>query len=84
MEALDERTAEQKRDEASFEQIDVAMLYIEQARARAERAVGELQRMGAESHLIAATERAQQELSDVARKYRHGTFFAVPDAQPSL
>jgi hypothetical protein len=71
-------------DEQAFEQIDVAMLYIEQARERTERAVAEMRKLGADEHLIEAMERAQEELSDVARRLRQGTFFAVPKEQLSL
>ena len=71
-------------DEQAFEQIDVAMLYIEEARARTERAAGEMRKLGAEQHLIEAMERAQDELSDLARRLRQGTFFAVPKEQLTL
>ena len=71
-------------DEQYFEQIDHAMLYIEQARERTERATGEMRKLGADEHLIQAMERAQAELSDVARRLRQGTFFAVPKEQLTL
>ena len=76
-----DRRKERKLDEQAFEQIDVAMLYIEEARARTERATAEMKKLGAEQHLIEAMERAQEEISDVARRLRQGTFFAVPKAQ---
>jgi hypothetical protein len=75
---------EQKLDEQAFEQIDVAMLYIEEARERTERAAAGMRKLGAEQHLIEAVERAQEELSDVARRLRQGTFFAVPKEQLKL
>lgn len=75
---------EQQLDEASFGEVDVVMLYLEEARRRAECACTELRGMGAEAHLIEATEKVQEQVSEVARKYRHGTFFAVPEAQTSL
>jgi hypothetical protein len=71
-------------DEQHFGEIDVAMLYIEEARARAERAVDVLRRGGADEHLVEALEKAQEELSDVARRLRQGTLFAVPKEQLSL
>lgn len=69
---------EQELDEQHFEQVDVAMLYIEQARERTERAAKALQKLDADAHLVEAMERAERELSDVARRLRQGTFFAVP------
>lgn len=74
----------QELDEQHFEEIDVAMLYIEQARSRAERAAEALRKAGADDHLIEAMTRAQEELSDVARRLRQGTLFAVPKEQLSL
>lgn len=40
--------------------------------------------MGAEPHLIAATVQAEEELSDLARRFRQGTYFAVPRNQTSF
>ncbi len=71
-------------DETHFAEIDAAMLYIEEARARAERAAKALRDEGADAHLIEAVERAEEELSDVARALRQGTLFAVPSGQISL
>lgn len=75
---------DQERDEAHFAEIDVAMLYVEEARARAERAAKQLKGAGAEPHLVEALERTQAQLSDTARQLRQGTFFAVPSAQGTL
>lgn len=71
-------------DEKHFEEIDVAMLYIEEARKRTERAATALRADGAEQHLIAALKRTEEELSDVARRLRQGPFFAVPKEQLHL
>jgi len=74
----------QELDEKHFAEIDVAMLYIEEARKRAERAAAVLRADGAEQHLIDALERSEEQLTDVARRLRQGTFFAVPKEQLSL
>ena len=71
-------------DETHFAEIDAAMLYIEEARARAERAAATLRSQGAGPHLIEAVEDAQEQLSDVARALRQGTLFAVPSGQTTL
>ena len=71
-------------DEQHFGEIDVAMLYIEEARSRTERAADELRRNGADQHLVEALEKAHEELSEVARRLRQGTLFAVPKEQLSL
>lgn len=74
----------QELDEQHFAEIDVAMLYIEEARSRAERAVEALRKSGADEHLVEALAKAEAELSDVARALRQGTLFAVPKEQLTL
>lgn len=74
----------QQLDEKHFAEIDVAMLYIEEARERTERATNALRAEGADAHLIEALERSATELSDVARRLRQGTLFAVPKEQLNL
>lgn len=71
-------------DEQHFAEIDVAMLYIEEARVRTERAAATLRASGADEHLVEALEKTQCELSDVARRLRQGTLFAVPKEQLTL
>ena len=71
-------------DETHFAEVDVALLYVEGARARAEKAAATLRAAGAEGHLVAALEEAESELSDVHRALMQGTLFAVPEAQASL
>ncbi len=73
-----------KLDEESFRKIESTMLYLEEARARAERAAKEMREIGAEVHLIEATERLRDDLADQARRYRHRTYFAAPKAQTSF
>jgi len=74
----------QELDEKHFAEIDVAMLYIEEARERTERGANALRAEGADAHLIEALERATVELSEVARTLRQGTLFAVPKEQLNL
>jgi hypothetical protein len=71
-------------DENSFKRIESTMVFVEQARARAERAVKELRQLGAEQHLVEATAKLESELSDLGRRYRHSTYFAVPQNQTSF
>ncbi|MGI8805925.1 MAG: hypothetical protein ACR2IN_09625 [Thermoleophilaceae bacterium] len=47
-------------DEEHFSEIDAAMLYIEEARARAERGAAALRKAGAEPHLIEAHQALQR------------------------
>ena len=75
---------EEVNDEAEFLEIHSVMLYVEEARRRTERAIATLQESGAEEHLVEALQRTEEELRDVARRLRQGTFFAVPKAQLSF
>jgi hypothetical protein len=77
-------TEEQARDEQIYGQVDVVLLYIEEARRRSEKAAAELRAAGAEDFLIEALEQSQETLSQTAKKLIQGTFFAVPDAQLTL
>ncbi len=75
---------DQARDEQQYGEVDVVLLYIEDARRRAERAAKDLRRGGAEDFLVEALEQAQDDLSQAARRLTQGTFFAVPKAQLSF
>ena len=70
--------------EAHFADIEKTLLYISEARQRAEKAAKELRRDEAESHLIAALEEAERELEALGRKLMQQTYFAVPKEQLSL
>jgi hypothetical protein len=71
-------------DEESFRKIESTMLYLEEARARAERAVKEMRELGAESHLVDATEQVHDDLTELTRRYRHRTYFAAAKVQTSF
>lgn len=74
----------QARDEKHYGEVDVVLLYIEDARRRAERAATELRAGGADDFLLEALEQVQEDLSQTAKKLTQGTFFAVPKAQLTL
>jgi Fic family protein len=78
------KVPEEVNDEADFLEIHAVMLYVEEARRRTERAIATLRESEADDHLIVALERTEEELRDVARRLRQGTFFAVPKAQLSF
>lgn len=66
--------------EESFEQVALIELTLEKSRARAERAATTLRDLNAEAHLIDAVEQVRDELSELARRLRQSTYFAVPEA----
>jgi hypothetical protein len=71
-------------NEAHFAEIERALLYISEARERAERTARELERTGADAHLIRALEDAEGELKLVGRTLMQRTYFAVPKEQLTL
>lgn len=71
-------------NEDHFKEIDAALMYIEEARGRAERAARDLRRAGAEDHLVEALDEAREQLSATQRRLLQQTHFAVPSAQATL
>lgn len=67
-------------NEAHFAEIEKTLLYISDARRRAEKAVKAIRR-DAEPHLVAALEDAERELEAVGRLLMQKTYFAVPNEQ---
>lgn len=68
-------------DEATYAQIEKVLLYVSDARERAERAATELERADADAHLVQALRATAGNLADEHRRLMQGTYFAVPSAQ---
>lgn len=71
-------------NEQHFAEVEKTLLYISEARERAQRAISELQRTGGEDHLLEALRHAESELAALHRRTMQRTYFAVPKAQLSL
>lgn len=71
-------------NEAHFAEIEKTLLYVSEARKRAEKTARELRRAGAEPHLIAAVETAEKDLEALGRRLMQQTYFAVPKDQLAL
>ena len=71
-------------NEAHFAEIEKTLLYVSEARKRAEKTAKELRRAGAEPHLVAAVEAAEKDLELVGRRLMQQTYFAVPKEQLEL
>jgi hypothetical protein len=65
-------------NEAHFREIDRTLLFVSEARKRAEKTARELRRAGAEPHLVEALEEADRELEAVSRRLMQQTYWAVP------
>jgi hypothetical protein len=71
-------------NEAHFREIDRTLLFVSEARKRAEKTAKQLRREGAEPHLVEALEQADCELEAVSRRLMQQTYWAVPKEQLSL
>ena len=71
-------------NEAHFAEIEKTLLYVSEARKRAEKTAKELRRAGAEPHLIVAIEAAERDLEALGRRLMQQTYFAVPKEQLEL
>lgn len=65
-------------------EIEKVLLYVSEARERAARAQGDLERAGAPEHLVGALRQAEARLAEDHRHLMQGTFFAVPADQDQL
>lgn len=65
-------------------EVEVTLLYISETRRRAEKTAKELEKDGAEPHLVEALRIAERDLDQVATKLMQRTYFAVPEAQLTL
>jgi hypothetical protein len=71
-------------NEAHFAEIEKVLLYISDARERAERTRKALEKDGAEAHLIEAVRSSEDELARLHKRLLQQTHFAVPKPQLSL
>ncbi|MGH2898194.1 MAG: hypothetical protein ACRDMZ_05920 [Solirubrobacteraceae bacterium] len=65
-------------NEAHFGEIEKVLLYISEARERSERARKQLERDGAEQHLVAALCECEDQMRREHRRLMQSTFYAVP------
>jgi hypothetical protein len=71
-------------NEAHFAEIEKTLLYISEARVRAERAARLIAKDGADEHLVQALEETDRELLALHRKLMQSTYFAVPEEQMTI
>ena len=71
-------------NERHFSEIEVVLLYISEARERAEQTAKALRKEGAAEHLVEALEAAERDLEQLGRTLMQRTYFAVPKEQLAL
>jgi hypothetical protein len=76
--ASDSTTTIASVNEAHFAEVEKALLYVSEARERAERAAKTIARDGGDQHLVNALEEADHDLLSVHRRLMQATYFAVP------
>jgi hypothetical protein len=67
-------------NEAHFAEIEKTLLYVSEARERAERAARTIGRDKGDIHLVEALERTEAELLALHRRLMQATYFAVPES----
>ena len=65
-------------------EIEKTLLFISEARKRAEKTAKSLRTDGADDHLVEALETAERQLEALGRKLMQETYFAVPRGQLEL
>lgn len=71
-------------NEAHFAEIEKTLLYISDARRRAEKSAKLIAKDGAEPHLVEALQEADRALDAIQTRLMQSTYFAVPKQQLSL
>jgi hypothetical protein len=71
-------------NEAHYGEVERVLLYISEARERAEKARISLEKGGAEPHLVAALRASETQLMAEHRRLMQSTFYAVPSSQDRL
>lgn len=70
--------------EKQSSEVEKVLLHISDARSRARKAADACVKDGAETHIVAALNDAEQQLADLHRTLAQGTHYAVPDASLRL
>lgn len=70
--------------DSQYQQVEHVLLYLSDARARAQRGADDLQRQGAELHFVSALRQTAAELERLHRELLQATYFAVDDRQLAL
>jgi hypothetical protein len=71
-------------DEQQLREIEATLLYISEARERAQRARQELERGGGEQHLIEALRSSEAALAGEHRRLMQASYFAVSNDRTQL
>jgi hypothetical protein len=65
-------------NEDHLSEVEKTLLFISDARERAQKGADALQRKGADQHLVDALRAAESDLADLHRTLMQQTYFAVP------
>lgn len=71
-------------NEAHISEVERVLLYVSEARERAERARRALEKDGAEAHLVAALLETEARMRAEHSRLMQTTFYAVPGGQDKL
>lgn len=71
-------------DPAHLEEIERVLLYVSEARERAERVARAIRRDGGEPDLVEAVEEAERALSEIHLRLLRRSYFGIPSGQLEL
>lgn len=63
-------------NEQHFKEIEATLLYISEARQRAEKGIKNLTKLGAKDHLVDSLRHSEVQLRELHRALMHGTYFS--------
>jgi hypothetical protein len=63
-------------NEQHFKEIEATLLYISEARQRAEKGIKNLTKLGAKDHLVDSLRHSEVQLRELHRSLMHGTYFS--------
>lgn len=70
--------------ERQSSEVEKVLLHISEARTRARRAADNVQKDGAEAHIVEALSAAEHQLAELHRTLSQGTYYAVVDSSLRL
>ena len=70
--------------EAHSSEVEKVLLFVSDARSRAQRAAATVRADGGDDHVVRALEDAERDLGELHRRLSQGTLYAIPDATLNL
>lgn len=70
-------------EEVHFKEVEKVLLYLSDARTRAQKAGENVANDGADAHVVEALRETERQLGELHRKLSQGTYYAEPGSSPN-